>query len=187
MLRQANCDYCQSSYVAHRKDQRFCCASHNVMYYQNKRKVNNQTLIHSLVAQQKTFDELKEENGALQKENDILKTEVDRLKIERVDRDEYLKGIIDRYKGIADKREEEIDRLENTIIKQKGEIDRLKLERRVYDQEKTKRHQHFTRDHLERVLTSEIKRQFPNDVIVQEHIGAIRSFNASYINALVTA
>jgi hypothetical protein len=44
----------------------------------------------------------------------------------------------------------------------------------------------LTREHLERVLTSEIRRQFPSDPHIQEHIGAIRSFNASYINALVT-
>ena len=44
---------------------------------------------------------------------------------------------------------------------------------------------HLTREHLERVLHGEIRRQFPNDPVVQEHIGAIRAFNASYINALV--
>ena len=69
----------------------------------------------------------------------------------------------------------------------KQEIERLKLERRVIDKTNINKRQHFAREHLERILTSEIKRQFPNDSIVQAHIDSIRHFCASYINALVAA
>jgi hypothetical protein len=181
------CAECGATFTSGRYDQRFCSTQHKNNYHQRLFYQRTQFKQRDYLIASNELDVLKEQNGALQNENDLLKTEIERLKQERLDRDEYLKGIIDRYKGIADKREEEIERLEETIDIQKKEIDRLKLERRVYQQEKTKKASNLTREHLERVYTQELKRQFPNDVIVQEHIGAIRSFNASYINALVTA
>jgi hypothetical protein len=56
--------------------------------------------------------------------------------------------------------EGQIDNLAAQIKKQKDEIERLKLDRRVYQQEKTKKAATFTSDHLERVLKQEMKRQF---------------------------
>jgi hypothetical protein len=158
-----NCKECGAPFAPRRMDQRFCSASHGVTYCQKKKR--REALINAST------------------EIDGLTLEIERLRVEKLQRDEYLKGIINRYKEIADQREAEIDRLEDTIKERNIEIERLKAEKKsVVNRPATM----LNRDHLQDVLNKELRRQFPKNSELQAHIGAIRAFNASYINALVT-
>jgi FtsZ-binding cell division protein ZapB len=169
------CEECGASFIPYKSDQRFCCAAHNSKHRQKVYRQRTQVKHEAAVLASTEIDDLREQNGALQKENDELRIQ-----------NEQWKESIKKHNERIGRLEEIIDKRDDTITIQKKEIERLKLERRVIDKTNTNKRQHFAREHLERVLTSEIKRQFPNDTLVQTHIVAIRSFNASYINALVT-
>ena len=170
------CAECGAPFTPKRYDQCFCCTQHKNNYHQrlfDKRAYDKRR---DYLIASNDIDQLKQDNEALREQVDKLNKDI-----------ENWKEVVRRHHNERDDHLRKIEERDDTITSQKKEIDRLKLERRVYEQERTKRHQSFSRDHLERVLTSEIKRQFPKDPTVQEHIGPIRHFAASYINALVTA
>jgi chromosome segregation ATPase len=175
MHKQTICDYCGHSYVAHRRDQRFCCSSHNTMFYQKQKRDVTKAKIEAALQSSSDLDQLRQENERLRTENDQLKEQ----------KEQWKNSIIKHNERIG-RLEEIIDKRDDTIKEREKEIERLKLEKRLFNQTSVKNAATLTREHLERVLTSEIRRQFPSDPHIQEHIGAIRSFNASYINALVT-
>jgi hypothetical protein len=161
MLPQIDCDHCHHRFTPRQANQRFCSPSHHAMHYQRKKKAAQLSLSSDI-------DTIKQENERLKEEN------------------ERWKESLRRHNNIKDFLEEQTDRFSEQIKRKDTEIEQLKLERRVYNQRKVKRAAHFTRAHLELVLKSEIKRQFPNNEEMQTHIGAIQAFNASYIHALVT-
>ena len=164
------CKECGATFTPYKADQLFCCAAHGSKYHQRAYRRRSQVKHEAALLVSTELDILKEQNGALQKENEELKIQ-----------NEQWKESVRKYHRRVEQLEELIEKRDDTIISQKKEIEQLK------DQQKTKRTSDFKREHLERVLTSEIKRQFPNDTIIQTHVEAIRSFNASYINTLVTA
>jgi cell division protein FtsB len=179
------CAECGATFVPKRSDQRFCCAQHKNNYhqrafYQKEKEKRSDYLTASF-----DIDTLKEENERLKDENELLKNDNERLNKGRLDRDDYFKSIINRYRDIADKREAEIERLEDTIKKKDAEIERLKLEKRFLNKEAITNRQKFTTDHMERVYKNELRRKFPNDALMKEHIEPIRSFMADYIHAMV--
>jgi hypothetical protein len=163
------CVECGATFTSKRYDQRFCNIQHKNSYHQRLFSQRHASKYDAALQASSETDDLKREHERLKEQNESLKDSIRK----------YDKHISDKDK--------ETDHWRDLLRIRDEEIERLKLERRVYQQEKTKKAHNLTRDHLERVLTSEIRRQFPNDTIIQEHIGAIRAFNASYINALVTS
>jgi hypothetical protein len=113
------CAECGASFVQSKPNQRFCGAAHS-----NKHR---QKLFHQrklIVAQQVNGEEL-----------DSIKREHERLK----EQNESLKDSIRKYdKHISDK-DKEIDHWRDLLRIRDEEIERLKLERRAYQQEKTKK------------------------------------------------
>ena len=169
------CKECGATFTPYKADQLFCCGSHASKHRQKAYRQRAQ-IKHAEALQATTeIDDLKQQNSALQ-------IEIDRLKEEN----EMWKESIKKHNERIGRLEEIIDKRDDTITSQKKEIERLKLERRVIDQQKrTKRTSDLTRSHLNAVLNKELRRQFPNSPETQAHIGAIRSFNAHYINAVV--
>jgi hypothetical protein len=165
------CKECGVTFTPKRYDQRFCSSNCRKRSFDKEK---------ALQASPDASSELAE----MKRENEALHQRIEKLKQEKLDRDEYLKGIINNYKEIADQRDLEIDRLEDTIRERNSELERLMKEKQVLMNRPPAM---LNRQHLQDVLNKELRSQFPKDPEIQAHIGAIRAFNASYINALVTA
>jgi hypothetical protein len=163
------CLECGGTFIQCKSDQRFCSAAHNSKYRQRLYRQRKNERANTLQTSFEEYDKYKEEHKI---DNEHL---------------ESLRESIRRYHRRSEQLEEIIDKRDDTLKERDKEIERLKLEKRLFNQINVKTTTTFTREHLERVLTSEIRRQFPKDPEIQGHIGAIRAFNASYINALVTA
>jgi chromosome segregation ATPase len=173
------CVQCDTAFDPHQFDQKFCSATcsnrHHQKVYRQRAKSSKASLQSTVIQASSELDQLKQENERLREENEKWKNSI---KQQHNTIDEL--GIkIDNRDGIIIERNKEIERLRLEILKH--ERSNAKHAENIKSSKQT-----LTREHLERVLTSEIRRQFPSDPHIQEHIGAIRSFNASYINALVT-
>jgi predicted nuclease with TOPRIM domain len=120
-------------------------------------KKRKEALINASNANNEELERLKNENTTLQEQND------------------HWKDVIRRHHKQLDDQAATIEKLEN-------DLERLRKEKVVMNRPQTM----LNREHLQDVLNKELRRQFPKDPEIQAHIGAIRAFNASYINALVT-
>jgi peptidoglycan hydrolase CwlO-like protein len=160
-----------STFVPYKSDQRFCSAYHRVKYCaENKRK---QALYNASMENNEELERLRDDNERYKNENDRLNDQL-----------ENLKESIKKYNDRIDRLEEIIDKRDGALKQRNEELERLRKEKKVLMNRPAT---NLTRKHLQSVLNSEIRRQFPNDVDVQAHIVAIRSFNASSINALATS
>jgi chromosome segregation ATPase len=174
------CFQCDTNFDPHQFDQNFCSAAcsnrHHQKLYRQRAKSRKARLQSTVIQASSEIEQLKENNERLQEENEKLKEQNEQWKTSIIKHNERIGRL-----------EEIIDKRDDTIKVRDQEIERLKLEKRLFNQTSVRNAATLTREHLERVLHSEIRRQFPSDTHIQEHIVAIRSFNASYINALVTA
>jgi chromosome segregation ATPase len=168
----ATCGMCEKPFHKWRPQQRFCSKPCKTKYHNMKVQINTEALLNV----SSEADDLKEQNGRLQKDNELLRQENERWK-----------DAIRRHHNERDNHLEKIEQLEDTIKERDKAIERLKTMERLLTFNHKDRHSTFTREHLETIFVKEIRRQFPNNAHIQEHIGAIRDFNASYINALVAA
>jgi chromosome segregation ATPase len=170
------CAECGATFVQYKSDQRFCCATHASKHRQRLFRRKQRAVEQVALQASSELDQLRRENERLREEN------------------EKWKNSIKQQHNTIDELGIKIDNRDGIIIERNKEIERLRLEILKHERSNAKHAENIklsketlTREHLERALTSEIRRQFPSDPHIQEHIGAIRSFNASYINALVTA
>jgi chromosome segregation ATPase len=150
------CIECGATFVPVQKHQKFCCAYHRVKFCTKEKK--KAALYNASNANNEELERLKDENTKLQEQND------------------HWKEVIRRHHKQLDDHAATIEKLEN-------DLERLRKEKQVLMNRPTTM---LNRDHLQDVLNKELRRQFPKDPEIQAHIGAIRAFNASYINALVT-
>jgi hypothetical protein len=119
----SQCILCGKEIHKKRPTKKYCSgACRNKTFFQRRANLDFERKYHALRESQllalSELDTLKEQNVALQKENDKLKAELDMLK-QKPERDDYPKSIINRYKEIADKGEAEMDRLTLAVAKSK--------------------------------------------------------------------
>jgi FtsZ-binding cell division protein ZapB len=164
-----NCAECGAIFVPKRHDQRFCSTQHANKHRQ-KSFQNFRTK--TLLTASNELDELKHEKERLQTEKEELRKNNEELEKQN----KHWKEVIVIHHKQLDDNAETIERLEN-------ELERLRKEKQVL---MNRPQTMLNREHLQDVLNKELRSQFPKDPEIQAHIGAIRAFNASYINALVT-
>jgi hypothetical protein len=164
------CKECGATFTVKQTDQTFCCAAHRNKYHQRIHRLKEKE---ALLTSSNDLDNLKQENDQLKKDSEALQKDNEEL----AKQNQHWKGIIVRHRKQLDDNAETIERLENELM-------RLRKEKQVLMNRPTTM---LNREHLQDVLNKELRTQFPKDPEIQAHIGAIRAFNASYINALVTA
>jgi septal ring factor EnvC (AmiA/AmiB activator) len=165
-----NCKECGATFAPRRTGQAFCSAAHSNNYHQ---RIHRQKEKEAQLMASNELDTVKQENDQLKKDNEALRKELDELDKQST----RWKEVIVRHHKQLDDNAETIERLEH-------ELERLRKEKKaLVNRPQTK----LNREHLQDVLNKELRRQFPKDPEVRNHIGAIRAFNASFINALVTA
>lgn len=161
-----NCKECGATFAVKYIGQTFCCAAHRNKYHQRMHRQKEKEKLGSYVRASNDIDTLKQENEALRSELDeILK------------QNDHWKDVIRRHHKQLDDQAATIEKLEN-------DLERTRKEKKVLMNRPTTT---LNREHLQDVLNKELRAQFPKDPEIQTHIGAIRAFNASYINALVAA
>jgi archaellum component FlaC len=119
----------------------------------------------------------KKRKEALINASNVNNEELERLKDENTrlqEQNDHWKDVIRRHHKQLDDNAAIIEKLEN-------DPERLRKEKNVLMNRPATT---LNREYLQDV---QLRRQFPKDPELQTHIGAIRAFNASYINALVTA